>query len=51
MEKALDLAVGIRQKKKGMSWSQAGSRALSLLKVVELNGEWEQLWETTPAAA
>lgn len=51
MEKAVDLAVGIRQKKKGMSWSEAGSRALSLLKVVELNGEWEQLWETTPAAA
>ena len=51
MEKAVDLAVGIRQKKKGMSWSKAGSRALSLLKVVELNGEWERLWETTPAAA
>ena len=51
MEKAVDLAVGIRQKKKGMSWSEAGSRALSLLKVVELNGEWEQLWETMPVAA
>jgi len=51
MEKAVDLAVGIRQKKKGMSWTEAGSRALSLLKVVELNGEWEQLWKTTPAAA
>jgi hypothetical protein len=51
MEKAVDRAVGVRQKKKGMSWSEAGSRALSLLKVVELNGEWDELWETAPAAA
>lgn len=51
MEKAVDVAVGIRQKKKGMSWSESGSRALSLLKVVELNGEWEQLWEAAPMAA
>ncbi len=51
MEKAVDRAVGVRQKKKGMSWSESGSRALSLLKVVELNGEWDELWETAPAAA
>lgn len=43
--------MGVRQKKKGMSWSEAGSRALSLLKVVELNDEWDELWETAPAAA
>ncbi len=51
MEKAVDRAVGVRQKKKGVSWSEAGSRALSLLKVVELNGEWDELWETVPVAA
>jgi hypothetical protein len=51
MEKAVDRAVGARQKKKGMSWSEAGSRALSLLKVVELNGEWDELWEIASAAA
>lgn len=51
MEKAVDRAVGVRQKKKGMSWSEAGSRALSVLKVVELNGEWEHLWEAAPTAA
>ena len=51
MEKAVDRAVGMRQKKKGMSWSEAGSRALALLKVVELNGEWDSLWEAAPAAA
>ena len=51
MEKAVDLVVGIRQKDKGMSWSEAGSRALALLKVVELNGEWERLWDSAPIAA
>jgi hypothetical protein len=44
MEKAVDQAVGMRQKKKGMSWSETGSHALALLKVVELNGEWDELW-------
>jgi hypothetical protein len=44
MEKAVDQAVGMRQKKKGMSWSQRGSHALALLKIVELNGEWDELW-------
>lgn len=51
MEKAVDQTVGMRQKKKGMSWSELGSRALSLLKVVELNGEWGRLWETASIAA
>lgn len=51
MEKAVDRTVGMRQKKKGMSWSEAGSHALALLKVVELNGEWEQHWTPTLAAA
>ena len=44
VEKGVDLTVGSRQKNKGMSWSRLGSRALSLLKVVELNGQWQQLW-------
>jgi hypothetical protein len=30
MEKAVDQVVGFGQKKKGMSWSAAGSRALAL---------------------
>jgi hypothetical protein len=29
---------------KGMSWSETGSHALALLKIVELNGEWDELW-------
>ncbi len=27
-----------------MSASETGSHALALLKVVELNGEWDELW-------
>jgi hypothetical protein len=37
MEKGVDQVIGSRQKKKGMSWSQKGSKALAILKVVELN--------------
>ncbi len=44
MEKGVDLTVGRRQKQKAMSWSPLGSRALSLLRIVELNGKWQQLW-------
>lgn len=44
VEKGVDLTVGSRQKKKGMSWRSKGSRALCLLKVAELNGQWQQLW-------
>jgi hypothetical protein len=44
MEKAVDQVIGMRQKKKGMSWSRQGSQALALLKMAELNGQWQQLW-------
>lgn len=44
MEKGVDLTVGRRQKRKGMSWSDPGSRALALLKMIELNGQWASLW-------
>lgn len=37
MEKGVDQVIGIRQKNRGMSWTKAGSRALALLKVAELN--------------
>ena len=37
VEKANDLVVAHRQKKKGMSWSKKGSRALAILKVQQLN--------------
>ena len=44
MEKAVDQVIGMRQKKKGMSWTKQGSRTLAQLKVAELNGEWQHLF-------
>ncbi len=51
MEKAVDQVIGIRQKKKSMSWSRVGSHALALLKIAELNGLWQRLWVNAPLAA
>jgi hypothetical protein len=44
MEKAVDQVIGHRQKRKGMSWRPQGSRGLALLKVLELNGGWQEFW-------
>jgi hypothetical protein len=44
IEKGVDLVVGHRQKKKGLSWGSNGSKALSLLKIAELNGHWNHLY-------
>jgi len=49
VERGCDLVVGHRQKKKGMSWSEKGSKALAILKGVELNGRWSQLWDFAPS--
>lgn len=48
MEKGVDQVIGFRQKKKGCSWSSIGSKALAILKVVELNGHWLDLWFPLP---
>ena len=40
-----------RQQHKGMSWSPTGSKALGILRVVELNQQWEQLGFPQRAAA
>ena len=50
MEKGVDLTIGRRQKKKGISWRLKGSRALAVLKVVELNKQWNRLWFPEQAA-
>ena len=44
IEKGVDLVVGHRQKKKGVSWRINCSKALSLLKVTELNHYLISLW-------
>ena len=50
IEKCCDQVIGHRQKKKGMSWSQIGSRSLGILKVAELNNQWRELWFSNKAA-
>lgn len=47
----MERAVGVRRKKRGMSWSEEGSRALPLLRVVEPRGGWERLWDAARVAA
>lgn len=44
-EKANDQMVALRQKKKGMAWSQQGSGALTILRSLELNQQWENYWK------
>lgn len=44
VEKAVDQVIGERQKHKGKSWRPQGSRALGLLKVLELNRQWHHFW-------
>src|SRR5262245_17679970 len=51
MEKGVDQVIGARQKSNGMSRRPTGSKALGILKVVELNGQWDQLWVPEKAAA
>ncbi len=45
VEKANDLIVARRQKKRGMQWSEATSDALAALRTLMLNGGWEQYWQ------
>ena len=51
MDKGVDQVIGARQKHKGRSWRPTGSKALGILKVVELNQQWEQLWFPQQVAA
>jgi hypothetical protein len=44
VEKAVDQVIAQRQKHQGKSWRPQGSRALGLLKVLELNRRWHQFW-------
>ncbi len=46
IEKTVDQLIGLRQKRKGMSWVERGSRSLARLRCVELNGGWDDFWKT-----
>ena len=44
-EKGNDQVTAYRQKKKGSAWSPKGSKALSNLKCIQLNGCWQKFWQ------
>jgi hypothetical protein len=50
-EGACKHVVGQRLKQSGMIWSRIGSSATLALRIVWLNDEWEQLWQSKPLAA
>lgn len=50
-EKSVDLVIGHRQKGKGMSWRDSGSKSLAILKTFELNHSWQHLWFPDQIAA
>ena len=45
VEKANDLIVARRQKRRGMQWSLETSDALAALRTLMLNGGWERYWQ------
>jgi hypothetical protein len=51
VEGACKCVVGKRLKQSGMIWKRTGSSAILALRIVWLNKEWEQLWESKPLAA
>jgi hypothetical protein len=51
MDKGGDEVIGVRQTHKGMSGSPTGSKALGIVKVVELHQQWAQLWFPQQVAA
>jgi hypothetical protein len=50
MECGVNQVVGSRQKKKGMSWSKKGNKALAILQVQILNNNWNEIWNLNKAA-
>lgn len=51
VEKGVDQVIGHRQKGKGTSWRPKGSKALAILKILELNRRWQQTWFPARATA
>jgi hypothetical protein len=49
VEKGCALVIANRQKHKNMSWGKLGSLRSSILKVMELNQRWEELWFPRPS--
>ena len=49
-ETTVNQVVGVRQKKKGSSWTPNGSRALAIMRTFELNKEFSLFWENQRVA-
>lgn len=49
-EATVNQVVGVRQKKKGSSWTPNGCKALAIIKTCQLNGEFDSFWEEQSAA-
>lgn len=45
VEKTVDITVARRFKKRGMSWYKGGANPLLRLRLLKLNGEWDDYWE------
>lgn len=45
VEKTVDITVARRFKKRGMSWYKKGANPLLKLRLLKLNGEWEDYWK------
>jgi len=45
VEKTVDIAVARRFKKRGMSWYKGGANPLIKLRLLKLNGEWDEYWQ------
>src|SRR3972149_3567635 len=50
-EGACKSVVGKRLKQSGMIWTRLGSSSVLALRLIWLNGRWEQLWAAKPLAA
>lgn len=44
VESGVNSIIGRRQKRNGMSWSKSGSKSLGILKAVQLNEQWHELF-------
>ena len=45
VEKTVDITVCRRFKKRGMSWYSGGANPLLKLRLLKLNGEWDEYWK------
>ncbi|SLM31071.1 conserved hypothetical protein [Desulfamplus magnetovallimortis] len=51
VESGVNSIIGRRQKRNGMSWSKSGSKSLGILKAVQLNEQWHELFFSQRKAA